>query len=135
MGVAFDQALDFIEKETAPGDPVAVIPEGTSLLFLSGRRNPLREEIVTPGFLDAADEERAIERLRNTHTRVILVANRPTPEFAEASFGTDYDRRLMSWIEQNYNPCGVFGSDPNPNLQIGSSVFFIRAYCLPPSAS
>jgi hypothetical protein len=135
LGIAFDQALHFIEGKTAPGDPVAVMPEGTSLLFLSGRRNPLRDEIVVPGFLDAAGEENAIERLRSSHTAVILITSRSTREFAEASFGTDYDRRLMSWIEQNYSLCGIFGSRPDPSLQIGSPIFFIRGYCLLPSHS
>jgi hypothetical protein len=135
LGIAFDQALHFIEGKTAPGDPVAVMPEGTSLLFLSGRRNPLRDEINLPGFLDAAGEEDAIERLRRSRTAVILISNRTAREFAETTFGTDYDRRLMSWIEQNYSLCGVFGSRPDPSLQIGSPVFFIRGYCLLPSHS
>ena len=135
LGVAFDQALHFIEGKTVSGDPVAIMPEGTSLLFLSGRRNPLHDEIVLPGILDAAGEERAIERLRSSHTAVILIANRASPEYSEASFGTDYDRRLMSWIEQNYSLCGVFGSRPDPSLRIGSPVFFIRGYCLLPSHS
>ena len=54
IGGAWNDALAFIAQRTVPGDYVAVLPEGTSLLFLAGRRNPLREEIVTPGFLDAA---------------------------------------------------------------------------------
>jgi hypothetical protein len=133
LGIAFDQALHFIEGKTAPGDPVAVMPEGTSLLFLSGRRNPLRDEINLPGFLDAAGEEDAIDRLRRSHTAVILISNRAAREFAETTFGIDYDRRLMSWIEQNYSLCGVFGSHPDPRLQMGSSLFFLRGYCLLPS--
>jgi len=135
LGVAFDQALHFIEAKTAPGDPVAVMPEGTSLLFLSDRRNPLRDEINLPGFLDAAGEEDAIDRLRRSHTSVILIANRAAREFAETTFGTDYDRLLMSWIEQNYSLCGVFGSHPDSRLQMGSSQFFLRGYCLLPSHS
>jgi len=36
----------------------------------------------------------------------------------------------MSWIEQNYAMCGVFGIRPDASLQIGAPVFFLRAYCL-----
>ncbi len=65
------------------------MPEGTSIDFLSGRRNPLREEIITPGYLDAQDEERAIRQLREAGTTLILIPNRPTAEFGPAcSAGT-----------------------------------------------
>lgn len=134
LGIAFTQALQFIEKRTAPGDAIAILPEGTSLVFLSERHNPLREEIVTPGFLDAAGEERAIESLRQSQAPLIFIANRPTSEFAETSFGKDYNQRLMSWIEQNYAVCGIFGPRPNAALQIGDPVFFLRAYCLVPTS-
>jgi hypothetical protein len=130
VGIAFSQALQFIEKRTAPGDAVAILPEGTALLFLSERRNPLREEMVTPGFLDIPGEERAIESLRRSQAPLIFIANRPTPEFAEISLGKDYNQRLMSWIEQNYDVCGMFGPRPDATLQIGAPVFFLRAYCL-----
>jgi hypothetical protein len=135
LGIAFTQALQFIEKRTARGDAIAILPEGTSLVFLSERRNPLRDEIVTPGFLDAAGEERAIESLRQSRAPLIFIANRPTPEFAETSFGKDYNQRLMSWIEQNYAVCGIFGPRPNAALQVGDPVFFLRAYCLAPTTS
>ena len=130
VGIAFTQALKFIEKRTASGDAVAILPEGTSLVFLSERRNPLRDEIVTPGFLDVTGEVRAIESLRRSQAQLIFIANRPTPEFAETSFGKDYHQRLMSWIEQNYEVCGVFGPRPDATLQIGAPIFFLRAYCL-----
>jgi len=39
----------------------------------------------------------------------------------------------MSWIEQNYAVCGVFGIRPDASLQICSPVFFLRAYCLAPT--
>ena len=133
LGVAFTQAYQFVQEKTAPGDFVAVLPEGTSLVFLSDRRNPLREEIVTPGFLDATGEARAIDALRSSHTPLIFIANRATPEFSETLFGRDYNQRLMSWIEQNYAVCGVFGIRPDASLQIGSPVFFLRAYCLAPT--
>lgn len=126
LGRAFDQALSFILRETAPGEPVAIFPEGTSLLFLADRRNPLREEITTPGYLDPAGEQRAIEQLIKSGTRVILIANRPTPEFGRAVFGRDYCRDLMGWIEANFEVAATFGGDQDP--QIGDKEFFIRAY-------
>lgn len=135
VGLAFSQALQLIQEKTAPGDAIAILPEGSALIFLSERRNPLREEILTPGFLDAAGEERAIKSLRRSRTPLIFLSNRPTPEFAEYAVGKDYNKRLMSWIEQNYSVCAVFGPRHDPALQIGAPVFFLRAYCLKSNSS
>ena len=129
MGQAFNEALAYIASHTRPGDAIAVLPEGTSLTFLSGRRNPLREEIVTPGYLDDAAESRAIRQLEEARTALILVPNRPTAEFGRAVFGRDYCERLMRWIEQRYYVCAMFGPVKDPALRIGDPPFFIRAYC------
>jgi hypothetical protein len=129
IGQAWNEALTYIEQNTAPGEAIAVMPEGTSLNFFSGRRNPLREEITTPGFLDEAGEERAIRQLGTANTKLILITNRLTSEFGASVFGRDYCQHLMQWVEANYEPCAMFGPDKNPGLQIGDRTFFIRAYC------
>jgi hypothetical protein len=123
-----EEAIEFINRETAPGDRVAVMPEGTSLNFFTDRPNPLREEITTPGFLDQEGEVRAIKRLIESNTRLVLVTNRPTPEFGPSVFGRDYCQELMRWVEENFEAVAVFGPDHNPDLQIGDKTFFIRAY-------
>lgn len=128
LGQSIDEAISFIKQETAPGEPVAVMPEGTSLNFFTDRPNPLREEITTPGYLDREGEERAIRQLIQSDTRLVLVANRATSEFGPEAFGRDYCQTLMQWIEQNFEACAIFGRDHNPNQQIGDKTFFIRAY-------
>ena len=128
LGQSIDEAIGFIKRETAPGEPVAVMPEGTSLNFFTDRPNPLREEITTPGYLDREGEERAIRQLIRSDTRLVLVANRATSEFGPEAFGRDYCQTLMQWIEQNFEACAIFGSDHNPDQQIGDKTFFIRAY-------
>jgi hypothetical protein len=128
LGAAFEQAIAFINQETAPDESIAVMPEGTSLLFLTNRKNPLREEITTPGFLDRAGEERAIRQLTEANTRFILIANRATSEFGATIFGRDYCQHLMEWIKANYEESTVFSPEGNKNFQIGDKVFFIKAY-------
>ena len=128
LGHSIDEAIAFIQRETAPGEPVAVMPEGTSLNFFTDRPNPIREEITTPGYLDREGEERVIRQLIQSDTRFVFVANRATSEFGAEAFGRDYCQTLMRWIEQNYEACAVFGRDHDPDLQIGDKTFFIRAY-------
>jgi hypothetical protein len=134
LGQAWNEALAYIDQHTRPGDAVAVLPEGTSLDFLSGRRNPLREEIATPGYLDAAGEARAIRQLQAAHTDLILITNRLTAEFGPAVFGRDYCQHLMQWIDAHYTVCAMFGPVKDRALQIGARRFFIRAYCPAPPA-
>jgi Dolichyl-phosphate-mannose-protein mannosyltransferase len=122
IAIAWNEALAFIAGRTRAGDPLVVLPEGTSLTFLSGRRNPIREEIVTPGFLNDAAERRAIGQIDAAATPLILIVNRPTREFGAETFGVDYNRTLMDWISSRYAPCGAFGPTS-----------FVRAYCRKPT--
>jgi hypothetical protein len=128
LGQSVDEAIGFIKRETTEKEPIAVLPEGTSLNFFTDRPNPLREEIITPGYLDREGEERAIKQLVDSKTRFVLVANRPTPEFGPEVFGKGYCQVLMQWIQQNFDECAIFGPDHNFNQQIGDKTFFIRAY-------
>jgi hypothetical protein len=120
LGPAFARALSLIERRTRPGDAVAVLPEGTALLFFTDRRNPLTEEIAVPGFLD---ETRARGQLTLRAPRLVLIANRATPEYGPAHFGQDYAQSLQRLIEERYESCGVLG----PTLP---SALVFRAYCL-----
>ena len=129
VGRAWNEALAYIDRHVGKMETVAVLPEGSSLNFLSGRRNPLREEIALPGVLDDAAESRAISQLHEAATPVVLITNRPTLEFGRAGFGRDYGLRLMRWIEDHYDPCAVFGPVKDEHLEIGDRPFFIRAYC------
>jgi hypothetical protein len=129
VGIAWNEALAFIDARTQPSDFVAVMPEGTSLDFMSGRRNPLREEIVTPGYLDGANQARAIAQLDASHAPIVLITNRATKEFGATAFGRDYAQEMMRFVESRYEPCAMFGPKKDPSLQIGDRPFFIRAYC------
>jgi hypothetical protein len=127
-GQGFSEAIRFVEQYTRPGEAVAVLPEGTSILFFADRRNPLKEELATPGLLD---DERAIARLEATGTRLVLITNRPADEYGARAFGRDYSQRTMEWIASRFRPCGVFGPNPRPHREIGASQFFVKAYCRP----
>ncbi|HKY05183.1 MAG TPA: hypothetical protein VJQ56_09855 [Blastocatellia bacterium] len=128
VGQGFDEAINFVNRETAPTDAIAVMPEGTSLNFLTDRRNPLREEIITPGFLNGDGETRAINEIEQSGARYIFITNRETVEFGAPVFGRDYYPDLMRWIEENFDHHAVLGPVRDPALEIGNSTFFIRVY-------
>jgi 4-amino-4-deoxy-L-arabinose transferase-like glycosyltransferase len=125
---AFDGALGFIAQATRPEDYLAALPEGSSLNFLGDRPAPLRYEIVTPGFLDANGEQRAIQQLKARRVEFIFLLNRPTTEFGCPAFGQDCYRALMEWIEANYDVAAVFGEGASAASTIGDQPFFIKSY-------
>jgi len=120
--------MRYVLTETRPGDPVACLPECTAINFFTDRRNPLREEIVSPGYLDREGESRAIDRLEATNTRLVLIENRPTTEFGVAVFGRDYCQRLMAWIHQHFEPVATFGDATSATAFGEETPFFVRSY-------
>ncbi|HET9785328.1 MAG TPA: glycosyltransferase family 39 protein, partial [Terriglobales bacterium] len=73
----FDAALAFISSHTQPGEPVLALPAGSALNFFTDRPDPLRWDVLIPGYLTPSDERDAIARLQATHTRYIFLMNRP----------------------------------------------------------
>jgi len=128
LTTAMGQVLDFIARNSSPGEYVLALPEGSSLNFLARRPVPVRYEILTPGFLSNMDERIAIRQIQDKNVRFIFLLNRPTSEFGPVAFGRDYCRTLMAWIESNYEVAAVFGEQVAPDVQIGDPPFFIKCY-------
>lgn len=126
--LAMSQTLDLLARNSSAGDYVLALPEGSSLNFLAERPAPLRYEVVTPGFLSEAEEQRAIRTVQEKNVEFVLLLNRPTSEFGPGAIGRDYCRTLMGWIEENYSPVAVFGEKVTPEIQIGDPSFFIKCY-------
>ena len=125
-GQEISEALNFIRTSTEPGESIAILPEGSDLAFLTGRRMPLRHQILIPGLMSQQDEQEAIRHLQNDRVRYILIVNRPMREFGQEAFGRDFYTQLGGWIEANYRLVRICGSTRSGNPQIGDSGFFIK---------
>ncbi|MBN1566498.1 MAG: glycosyltransferase family 39 protein [Acidobacteria bacterium] len=128
ISLAMSQALEFLEKNSNPGDYVLALPEGSSLNFLADRPAPLRYEVVTPGFLSEAEEWLAIQAMQEKDVKFVFLLNRPTSEFGPRVIGRDYCRNLMEWIEAHYTLASVFGEEVTPEIQVGDPSFFIKCF-------
>lgn len=127
-GSEITEALDFIRASTQPNEAVAVLPEGSDLVFLTGRRMPLRHQILIPGLMSERDEQAAITRLQQDRVRYVLIVNRPMREFGQEAFGRDFYTQLGNWIQDNYRLTKIFGRSQNADSQIGGPQFFIKAF-------
>ena len=119
--------LEYLRSRALPGDGLAGFPEAGLFQFVTGLRNPFRQDTNYPEILDAPAEERALRRLSARPPRFILLINQPTPAFGPRVFGRDHSIRLWSAIETTYAPVAAFG-DPDPRALIGAPAFFIRIY-------
>ena len=126
-GPAIGEAIEFIEKNTAENEVIAVLPEGNDLAFLTGRRINFRHQVLIPGFLTEQDERDAIDALEKGGVRYILIANRPMREFGATAFGEDFYMTLGGYIRENFETVAVFGGQGSPEPRIGEPKFFIKA--------
>ena len=128
VGRPLADAIRFTAARTEPGDYVLNLPQGSIVNFLADRRNPLREEIIVPGFLTPDREADAIRRVAERQVKLILVSNHLTPEYRDWAFGAHYNQPFMRWIEAHYHPIATFSAEPDKPLRFGDVQFFIVAY-------
>jgi hypothetical protein len=102
-------------------------PEAGFFNFVTGIRNPLRQEQVFPGHLDRAAEDRLAERLERSGPRYLLLINQTAPAFGSVAFGRDYAKEVGKVLARRYHLAASFGDAP-PDAPVGWPRFFIRVY-------
>jgi hypothetical protein len=127
-GPALSQALAFLEQETAPGEPILVLPEGSELAFFTGRRMALRHQILIPDLMSEAEELALLRKLEQDPVRYLLLLNRPMREFGKVEFGRDFYRPFGDWIAAHYRWVASCGERPDPSARTGDPTFFIHLY-------
>jgi hypothetical protein len=97
----------FFEKlrgELRPGETALVIPEINAVDVLFGVRSVSPLVHLMPGWLDARVERQLIPRFEQSPPDVVVIFNRPMPEFGFSRFGDGYGMVLEDWILRNYQP-------------------------------
>ncbi len=123
----FQEAIDFLSRESRLGDSLAGFPEAAFFNFAMNLPNPLRQDQIFPGHLDRPAEDAAIARLHTRRPRFILLVNQESAGFGPVSFGRDYAQRLWQAVEAGYRPVRHFGKGPK-DQKVGFGPFFIRIY-------
>ena len=118
------ETIEFLRANSTPNDAIAIVPEGSSLAFLTGRRMPLRHQIFIPDFMDQQEEQRAIADL--AQVKYVLVVNRPMREFGREAFGRDYYQAMGQAIEEQFRVVKVCGAVKDESVTIGHPRFFIK---------
>ena len=106
-GRTVSEALDLIRRETAPGDRVAVVPEGSILNFFGERRPGIPQEQILPGMLDEKAERELVSRLEKDPPEFFVYVDFDFAVWRSGPFGVDYNRELGDFIRRRYAPVGI----------------------------
>jgi 4-amino-4-deoxy-L-arabinose transferase-like glycosyltransferase len=132
IGHPIAEAIRYAREHTSPEDYVLVLPQGSLINFLAERRNPFRQEIIHPGFLEGQNEEEARRWILSGRIPLILIDNVLSPEMRDVAFGFDYNRDLLRFIQEHYHLTATFGPVSGREARLGDKEFFILAYARNP---
>jgi hypothetical protein len=119
-GTLVNAALADLERRAAPGETLAVFPEGVMLNWLARRANPTPYVNFMPPELLLFGEPRIAAAFRASPPDWIALVHKDTSEYGYPLFGPDYGRELATWIQESYEPVVLHGQPPlQPNTIFG----------------
>ncbi len=113
------ELLAWLDREAAPGETLAVLPEGAMLNFLSGHPNPTAYDNILLWDYLIHGEKRIEEDFQAAPPDWIALIHRPTPEYEVGLFCQGYGRGLCQWIADNYDQVALWGAVPNKDNRFG----------------
>ena len=103
---------------------LAVLPEGTTINYLSRRVNPTPCLDWSPTVLTAFGQAGMTAAFEKNPPDYIFLVERDTSEFGVGYFGRSpgYGVELMQWIGKNYQPVYLIGHEPLRNGLFGIEI-------------
>ena len=115
--------LQGLAERTAPGETLAVLPEGVMLNYLSRRRTSVPYLTMLPSDAATFGEDELLGSLRRRPPALIALVHRDSSEMGAQFFGRDYAQRTMEWILAHYEPLGGVGDPPlRPDSTFGVTI-------------
>lgn len=106
----YREMLAFFESAKAKGQSVMVLPEDTTIYFLSDLSAPSRFYELTPGVIAPGRvTESYLRDLDRAKVDYIVLTNRPSAEYGVPYFGIDFDQPVQHWIDSHYEIIGQIG--------------------------
>jgi hypothetical protein len=123
-GAGVRLALAWIEKNVPRDGTLAVLPEGTTINYLSRRVNPTPCLDWSPTMLTVFGQAGMTAAFEKNPPDYICLVERDPSEFAVGYFGHSpgYGVELMQWIDKNYQPVYLIGHEPLQNGLFGIKI-------------
>jgi len=134
---AVEDATHFIADNSAPGEPILVVPMDAIYMFLADRPHACRTTDFSAIQNIAEDEQkRIIADMERLNVRMVVWTNTviSTPTSREV-FGETHCRILADYIRSRYSPAATFGCEgPGDGFRNHGAVVWMRssANALPP---
>lgn len=119
-----ESALVWIEGNIAPGETLAVLPEGAMINYLSKRRNPTPYLNFNPPEIAAFGEDKMQKAYVQNPPDYVMLVHRDGGEFGVPYFGRSavFGRMMMDWVNENYEPVHLIGNEPLKNSLFGIKI-------------
>jgi hypothetical protein len=122
-GENFNRALDWIQKQVPPHATFAALPQGVMLNYLSRHVNPTPCLDWNPTMLAYFGAHNMTAALTNHPPDYLALVEWQTFEFGTGYFGSaGYGDDVMAWVNTNYEPAQLFGSEPLKNGLFGIKI-------------
>jgi len=117
-------ALAWIGQNVPPHATLAALPQGVVLNYLTRRENPTPCFDWNPTLIAFFGEARMTAAFEKNAPDYIALVEWQTYEFGTGYFGTQPGdgADLMAWIQKNYQPAALFGSEPLRNGLFGIKI-------------
>jgi hypothetical protein len=122
-GENFNRALDWMQKHVPAGATFAALPQGLMLNYLSRHVNPAPCLDWNPTMLEYFGAHSMTAALTNHPPDYLALVEWQTFEFGTGYFGSaGYGDDVMAWVNANYEPAALFGSEPLRNGLFGIKI-------------
>lgn len=118
-GGPVNTVLNELQAKMAPGQTLAVLPEGVMLNYLLRRSNPTPYFNFMPPELIMFDERRMLAAFQADPPDFVALVHKDTAVFGVRFFGRDYGLKLSEWIVENYQLEGIAGDMPLNDEKFG----------------
>jgi hypothetical protein len=112
----YEAGIRFLKDKNAKGESVLIVPEDTTMYFLSGTQAPTRVYLFTPGIVAPGRmTEELFGEIENKRVKHLLWSNRLFPEYGLPIFGKDFNQELAAYLRMHYRAVGPLVPDALKN--------------------
>jgi len=105
------QAVGYLERHTAPGATLVVLPEGILVNYLARRLNPTPYVSFMPPEVAIAGEDTMLAALEQGRPDYVLLVHRRLPEYGYLPYGWgDFSPSILAWLDREYEIVAQFGA-------------------------
>lgn len=123
-GYQVAKTIQWLRSNLRADQTFIVIPEGVVLNYLTRRVNPTPFTNFMPPEMEAYGEDKILDEFVKKRPDYFVIVHRNAWEYGVDFFGKDirYGKKIMTWVDANYNTVEKFGFEPLRNDYFGIKI-------------